>query len=173
MRVHAAAFVALLLAAPATAQTAPPAPGAAASAISNLDRGFLIQDAQGGQYELAIAELAQQRSSRDDVKAHAARIISNHRAYNQELQDLGRTKGLALPTTMTAENQARLSRMSAQTGNALDSLYISETTRINAEDKKAAAEVASRTTDADIKAFISKFEAMDAEHERMARALQR
>ena len=97
-RILSAAAVALCLAISAhspRAQTAAP--------ITNLDHQFLVKDAQGGAYEIAIAALAQQRSSRDDVKAYAARIIADHAAYNQALQELARAKGIELPTTMTAE----------------------------------------------------------------------
>ena len=171
MRVPAAALAALLLALPAAAQTTLPAPTAAAA--SAQDRQFMAQDAQGGLYEIAIARLAQQRSSRDDVKAYAARVVADHATYNDALQALARSKGIALPTAMTAEDQARLTLMESATGAFPDAMFIQEVTRINEEDKKAAGEEKARTSDPDIKAFLGKFETMDAEHERMALALRK
>ena len=170
------AVAALLFATPgitsAVAQTATPAPSAAA-ATDEVDRQFLIQDAQGGAYEITIAALAQQRSSRNDVKAYASRIITDHTAYNQALQELARAKGINLPTTMTADDQRRLNGINSQSGSTADASFIAEAIRINAEDKQSAAEEAARTRDPDIKAFLQRFEAMDAEHERMALALRR
>ena len=170
MRVPAAALAALLLALPAVAQTTAPSP--TAQAINAQDRQFMAKDAEGGLYEIAIARLAQQRSSRDDVKAYAARIVADHTTYNDALQALARSKGITLPMAMTSEDQARLALMESATGAFPDAMFIQEATRINEEDKKAAGEEKARTSDADIKAFLAKFESMDAEHERMASALR-
>jgi len=167
-RILSAAAVALCLAISVhspRAQTAAP--------ITNLDHQFLVKDAQGGAYEIAIAALAQQRSSRDDVKAYAARIIADHAAYNQALQELARAKGIELPTTMTADDQVRLNSINSQAGSTADRSFIEEATRINADDKQDAADEAARTADPDIKAFLQKFAAVDAEHERLALALRR
>jgi hypothetical protein len=44
---------------------------------------------------------------------------------------------------------------------------------VSAQDRQNAADEVARTADPDIKAFRQKFEAVDAEHVRMARALDR
>ncbi len=153
------------------ATTAGPEPKPAP--ITNTDRQFLIKDAQGGAYEIAIAALAQQRTSREDVRAYASRLIADHATYNQALQELGRAKGIELPTDMTAEDRVRLNGLNVYTGSTADRSFIEEAIRVNAEDKQDAAEEAAKTSDPDIRAFLRKFEAVDAEHERMALALRR
>lgn len=177
-RLLSAGALALMLATPAMAQTTTPAPATSttatpATAISAQDRQFMAKDAQGGAYEIALAALAQQRSSRDDVKAYAARLIQDHAIYNQALQELARAKGIMLPTAMTADDQVRLNSINGQAGSTADASFITEAIRINAEDRQAAAQEAASTADPDIRAFLRKFEAMDAEHERLALALRR
>jgi len=167
------AVLALLLAAPAIAQIAAPAPVTAATSISERDRQFMIKDAQGGVYEVSLAALAQQRSKRDDVKAYATRLIQDHATYNQALQGLARAKGVALPTVMTSEDQVRLNSINGQSGSTADASFIEEAIRINAEDKQAATAASASTNDADLRAFLAKFEKLDAEHESMAQALRR
>lgn len=54
-----------------------------------------------------------------------------------------------------------------------DDAFVSETDRINAEDKRSSRASAARTQDADVKAFLKLFEAVDADHERMALLLRR
>ena len=154
---------------PATTAGSEPKP----APITNTDRQFLIKDAQGGAYEIAIAALAQQRTSREDVRAYASRVIADHATYNQALQELGRAKGVELPTDMTAEDRVRLNGLNVYTGSTADRSFIEEAIRVNAEDKQDAAEEATRTSDPDIRTFLRKFEAVDAEHERMALALRR
>ena len=153
------------------ATTAGPEPKPAP--ITNTDRQFLVRNAQGGAYEIAIAALAQQRTSREDIRAYASRIIADHATYNQALLELGRAKGIELPTDMTAEDRVRLNGINVYTGSTADRSFIEEAIRVNAEDKQDAAEEAAKTPDPDIRAFLRKFEAVDAEHEQMALALRR
>lgn len=157
---------------PALAQTAVPmAP--MAGTITELDRQFMMLDASGGVYETSLAALAQQKSSRDDIKAYAAMLLQDHAEYNGALQQLAAAKGIVLPTTMSADDRTRLNGINLQGGGTFDRSFILEAIRINDEDKKAAQEEAAATADPDIKAFLQKYAAMDARHEQAARMLQR
>jgi len=157
---------------PALAQTAMPMAGTVGT-MTELDRQYMILAATGGAYELSLASLAQQRSSRDDIKAYAATLIQDHANYNAELQQLARAKGVTLPTAMSKDDQDRLNTINLQGGSTLDRSFIEEAIRINAEDKKVAQTEAAATTDPDIKAFLQKFAAVDARHEQGAAALRR
>lgn len=157
---------------PALAQTAVPMTSTA-GAITELDRQYMILAATGGAYELSLASLAQQRSSRDDIKAYASTLIQDHADYNAALRDLARTKGVTLPMAMSRDDQDRLNTINLQGGSTLDRSFIEEAIRINAEDKTAAQTEATATADPDIKAFLQKFAAVDARHEQGALALRR
>ncbi len=185
-RVPMAAVAALLLAVsdgPIMAQTTldqtttvpatTPGPEPKPAPITSTDHQFLVKDAQGGAYEIALAALAQQRTSREDIKAYASRLIADHAAYNQALQELAQAKGVELPAEMTAADRVRLNSINSQAGSTADRSFIEEAVRINAEDRQDAAEEAAKTPDPDIRAFLRKFESVDAEHERMALALRR
>lgn len=185
-RILTAAATALLLAAPLgspMAQTTldettgvpagAPGPAPTAAPITRMDHQFLVKGAQGAAYELAIAALAQQRTSREDVRAYASRLIADHAAYNQALHELARAKGVELPADMTADDRVRLNSINSQAGSTADRSFIEEAARINAEDGQEAVEEAARTADPDIRAFLRKFEAVDAEHGRLALALRR
>ncbi len=178
MRTPTAALAALLLAAAivpaARAQTTPPVAGTAAPGqLTDADRAFLVKDAQGGLYEKALAELAQKRAARADVKAYATQVAADHETANGALQDLATFKGVSLPTAMGAADQRKLKGMTAYNARAFDAAFVKEAIRINAQDKRDSAAESGRTQDADIKAFLAKFSAMDADHERMALALRK
>ena len=162
MTFYRALLTAALLAAPLTAH-----------AIDDTDRHFLMEESSGGAYEIALASLAQQRTSREDVRSYASRVIADHATYNEALAQLGQAKGVELPTEMTREDRVRLNSINGQAGSTADASFIEEATRINADDKKTAAEELARTADSEIRAFLTKFAAMDAEHERMALALKK
>lgn len=174
-RILNAAVLALGLAGvalPASAQSAMPTSPLPAG-ISEFDRQFMMQDATGGFYEISIAALAQERSSRDDIKTYAAMLIRDHAEYNAALQQLAASKGVTVPTGMTADDRNKLNGMNLQAGSTLDRSFILEAVRINDEDRKAAQDEAAATSDPDIKAFLQRFAAMDARHEQAAKALQK
>ena len=152
--------VALLLAAPA-----------AFAAVSSADRSFLQHEAQGASYELAIAQLAQQKATRPDVKAYAQRIVSDHEQANAELSKLAQSKGVSLPTEMTSNDQTRLAGLQNLQGNDFDRSYVQESVRINAGDKRDFAKEAKTTHDPAIRAYVKQFTGMDAQHEQAAKQL--
>ena len=140
--------------------------------ISEVDRQFLVTDAQGSLYEMSIAALAQQRTTRDDIKAYAATIIRDHTAESADLQQLAIAKHVALPTDMSVEDRNKLNGMNLEGSSTLDHSFVLEAIRINDEDKKDSQQELNRTSDPDIKAFLQRYAATDAKHEQMAKALQ-
>ena len=145
--------------------------GQARAEVSLVDRLFLRSEAQGSAYELAIAQLAQQRATRQDVRAYATMVANDHEAYNGALRDLAKAKGVALPPGMTARSRSDLERLGRIRGAAFDSAFIREARRINATDVSSFRSEALRTADPDLKMFVQKFIEVDQKHEDGARAL--
>ncbi len=163
------ALFALALLAPTLA--APLTPAWAAS-LANSDKQFLTNDAQGANYELALAKLAQRKATRADVKSYADRLVSDHTTQNAAMEKLMAAKGISPSTGLKPKDQSRLSRMSSQSGAMFDTAFVNAMIRVNAKDKKSSAAEKSSTSDADIKGFLSQFASMDSEHEKAALALQ-
>lgn len=166
------ARIPLALAAALAVAAVVPARAQDASGLSRVDRSFLHKEAQGSIYELTIAQLAQQRATRPEVKNYAARIVSDHESYNEALQQLAQSKGVTLPKTMDRADAERLTQLKRQQGAAFDRAYVQESTRINADDKRSFAREAKATHDEQVRDFVSRFSDMDAEHERMGEALR-
>ena len=141
--------------------------------LNEADRQFLTKDAEGAQYELAIATVAQERSERADIKAYAAKIIADHAVYNQALLELARAKGITLPTEITLEDKIKVNTLYNQARSVQDSNFVDEAIRINTEDRQAANIESAQTQGPELKAFLKRFEEMDAEHERMALMLRK
>ena len=167
---HLATLAACLLGFTSLAQAQTPMLGSAAP-ISEVDKQFLITNAQGSAYEMAIAALVQARSSRDDIRAYAARILQDHAKEGADLHQLAMSKRITLPAEMTADDRVKLNGMNLQGGSTLDRSFILEAIRINDEDKKESQQEISATSDPDIKTFLQRYAATDAEHERLAEAL--
>ena len=170
MRIATLALTAAFLVGTVPALQAQTATTTQAAPIDEADRAYLTDAAQGSAYGLAIASAAQ-KSDRADVRAYSERLVRDHTAYNTALRALAQSKGVNLPEGMKASDQAKVASMAQ--GNMGNSAFIEESARINADDRKTSAAEAARTKDADIKAFLKKFESVDAEHERMANALNK
>ena len=145
---------------------------AALAAVSASDRSFLQREVQGSSYELAIAKLAEQNAMRDDIKAYAQRVASDHEQANAALDQLVQSKGVPMPNGMTSDDQTRLAGLQNLRGPDFDRAYVKEAKRINADDKRDFAKEKKATHDADIRAYVQRFSAMDAAHEQAAKQLQ-
>ena len=114
-----------------------------------------------------------QKASRSDVKSYAEKLVSDHQRYNLALEKLGKENGLALPTELDSADKSRLSDLEKLSGKAFDALYVKEALRINAEDKRDSEKEKATTKSEAIRSFIAKFADMDAEHETLARQLEK
>ena len=142
--------------------------------IIERDRQSLFEEREpGAAYELNSAKLAVKEASRDDVKSYASKLVNDHEKYNAALEQLGKREGLTLPTEPDTADKAHMEDLKRLTGTAFDALYIKEALRINAEDKQDATKEKDETKSEAIKAFIAKFSEMDAEHEKIAKQLEK
>ena len=156
-----------------SALTAAAAHGARGETLTDADRAFITSDVQGARYELALAQQAQQASMRPDVKSYAARVVSDHIAYNDELERLAASHEILVPPGLKPDDKAKLDELGGQSGAEYDRAFVAEAVRINAEDKTDSDKEESSTKASDIKAFLRKFAALDDQHESGAKALQK
>lgn len=158
---HAALTILLILAAPA-----------AFAAVSAADRSFLDREARGISYELAIAQLAVQKATRNDIKAYAQRIIAEHAQEDAMLKQIAQNQGVSLPAGMTHDEQTRFADLQGLQGAAFDRAYVAEMVRASAEDERDLTEGAQGSHDLGIRAYANRFGAVAAEHEHAARQLR-
>lgn len=146
---------------------------AQSESLSASDKEYLIKDRRGAAYELESAKLAVSKASREDVKSYAQKLVHDHSNYNTALEKLGKEQGVTLPTDPDAADKAHLADLEKLNGKSFDTLYIQEALRINAEDKKDSEKEHSETKNPAIKEFIAKFSDTDAEHEKIAKQLEK
>ena len=143
------------------------------AAVSAADRSFLQHEAQGAAYELALAQLAAQKATRDDIKNYAQQLITDHDQANAALDQLAQNKGVSLPKNLSSDDQTRLAGLQNLQGNDFDRSFVKEAVRINREDKRDFAKEAKTTHDPEIRAYVKQFSAMDRKHADEARQLQK
>lgn len=79
--------------------------------ISSSDREFAMKAAEGGRLEVMHAQMALQKSSNDEVKRYAQRMIDDHTKANQELMSVASGKGIMLPSDTQGQMQGANSEM--------------------------------------------------------------
>ena len=143
------------------------------AAVSAADRSFLQHEAQGAAYELALAQLAAQKATREDVKAYAQHVVADHDQANAALEQLAQSKGVSLPKTLSNDDQTRLAGLQNLQGHEFDRSFVNEALRINREDKSDFAKEARTTHDPEVRAYVKQSSAMDQKHADEARQLRK
>jgi len=108
----------------ATARASAVEPGAASPPSAREDRDFIFAAATDGLFELQAAQLAVARATAPDVKALAARVVNDRTNASSDLAQLAAVRGIALPTRLPRDLEARLRRLSQASGATFDREYL-------------------------------------------------
>lgn len=140
--------------------------------LNSMDKKFMMEAAMGGKAEVAMAQLALERSSSDSVKQYAQKMIDDHTKAGDELMQVASTKGSTLPTEPDAKHKALLAKMQGLSGAEFDSMYIKMGGVKDHESmEKLFMSESSKGKDADAKGFAAKTLPTVQEHLRMAREM--
>jgi len=127
------------------------------SRLSELDRLYVMEAAQGGMTEIQMAKLALQRSRSNEVKQYAQQMIQEHTPVNQQLMQLANQKGVPLPTTLSPKYQAAIARLSQFSGRNFDQAYKEEAgINLHMEYLVVQRREAQLGQDSDLQAFANK-----------------
>lgn len=125
--------------------------------LSELDRLYITESAQGGMAEVQMAKLALQRSKDNNVRQYANQMIQEHTPVNQQLMQLASQKGVRPPTTLGPKYQAAIARISQLSGSDFDQAYKNEAgINLHMEYFVVQRRQAELGQDADLKAFATK-----------------
>ncbi|HEY3451802.1 MAG TPA: DUF4142 domain-containing protein [Myxococcales bacterium] len=107
------------------------------SKLSDSDRKFIHEAAQGGQLEVRLGDLVAQKATDAEVKAFGERMVTDHGKVNQELKTLASQVGEKLPTALSKKGQASYDKLHKLTGAAFDREYMAAMVRDHERDVKA------------------------------------
>jgi putative membrane protein len=140
--------------------------------LSSMDKKFMMNAAMGGKAEVAMAQLALQRSSSNAVKQYAQQMIDDHTKAGDELMQVASMKGITLPMEPDAEHKALLAKMQGLSGAQFDSMYVKMAgVKDHEKMEKLFMSESSKGKDADAKGFAAKTLPTVQEHLRMAREM--
>ncbi len=133
-----------------------------------VDRQFIIQAAQSDQTEIRTSQLALQKSRNSQVRQFAQEMIQQHTESSNKLKPLAAQKGVTLPTSLGAENQALLTQLSKLSGTQFDRAYMSGQVKAHSKTRGIYQKELQQGRDSEIKAFANQVLPLVAEHLRMA-----
>jgi putative membrane protein len=123
--------------------------------VLTADRKFMDKAAQGGMAEVEMGQLAEQNAQNPNVKAFGKRMVEDHTKANDQLKQLASQKGVALPTSLDAKEQATKNRLSKLQGAAFDKAYMKDMVADHQQDVAEFKKASSSAHDADLKNWAS------------------
>ena len=96
----------------------------AQTALSDGDREFIDQAAQGGHAEVSMGQSAAE-SKNPAISAFGKQMVADHGKMNDELATLAKQKGYEPPTSADLASQAKGAVVDALPGKTFDSQYVS------------------------------------------------
>lgn len=122
----------------------------------SADAKYAVNAADGGMAEVALAKLAQQKTSNAKIKEFADMMVTDHSKANDELMALAKSKNITLPATVSADNQKAMDDLSKKSGADFDKAYVN----MMVDGHKKAADLfddeSKNGNDPDLKVFAAK-----------------
>ena len=125
-------------------------------ALTDADRKFVEEAAEGGQVEVELGKLAQQKARGDAVKQFGQRMATDHGKAGQELAQLAAGKGVELPKQAPRKSQMEKDRLSKASGAAFDREYVTMMVKDHEKDVAAFKRESQQAQDPDLKAWVTK-----------------
>lgn len=145
---------------------------AASAALSSSDRSFVNEAAKGGLFEVELGKVAQDKAAKGEVKSFAERMVKDHSAANDELQQVAQSLDVKLPQSLDAKQRKTIDRLNKLHGGEFDRAYMKEMVKDHKHDVAAFKKEASSGKNAQIKGFASKTLPTLQEHLKMAENAQ-
>jgi len=120
------------------------------------DKDFFTEAAEGSLAEVALGNIALQKAQSEAVKQFAQQMVTDHTQANQELTQLASTKGVTLPTALSAKRQRDVTDLNAEAASNFDREYMEMMVKDHEKDVRLFQRQAERGTDADAKAWAAK-----------------
>lgn len=139
------------------------------AALTDADRKFMTNAAQGGMAEVELGRLATERASSPAVKQFGQRMVDDHSKANDELKQLAARNNVSLPNEVNSEQKEMKDKLSKLSGAAFDREYMKGMVEDHEKDVREFQEQTEKASGADVKAFASKTLPVLQQHLQLAR----
>lgn len=123
--------------------------------VSEKDRKFAMDAAQGGLYEVQLGQLAQTKGLSPQVKDLGKMMADDHSRANDELSAMAMRKGISLPTTLDEKHQKAYDKLAQEQGSSFDKKYSHCMVKDHKKDLCHFKKQAKKGTDTELKSYAS------------------
>ncbi len=128
------------------------------------DEAFVRVAARGGLREIKLGKLAMDHGSSEAVKAFGTRMVAEHTKAGDKLKEAAKEERIALPTDLSAKDQATYDRLSKLSGADFDQAYAQDMVKDHQQDLRDFQREANHGNDDVIRAFASETVPMIQQH---------
>ncbi len=126
-----------------------------ANRLANADNTFAMNAAAGGIAEVQMGQLAVQNAADPAVKAFGQKMVNDHSKANDQLKIIAAQKGVTLPGSMTAKDQATYDHLAKLNGAEFDRAYMADMVKDHRTDISEFEKEANSGSDAELKGFAT------------------
>ena len=138
---------------------------------SAADKMFVRKSLQGGMAEVQLGQLTLQKSSNDQVKQFAQRMIDDHTKMGDQMKPIAQQVGVEVPNHVSKKDQAVMAKLQGLSGTAYDQAYVKDMVKDHKEDLSEFQMEASNGQDPAVKDAASQGSKVIAEHLQMVQQL--
>ncbi len=122
---------------PATAGNPSMEPGSAPTGQSYGDQAFVSKAMEGGDAEVQLGQLAQEKSQSNDVKQFAQKMVSDHGQMGEKwFKPLAKEMGVSEPKGPSKKDKKLIAKLQGLSGSGFDTEYIQAMVKDHKEDLK-------------------------------------
>lgn len=138
---------------------------------SPLDKMFVSKALQGGMAEVQLGQLTLQKSSNDQVKQFAQRMIDDHTKLGEQMKPVAQQLGVSDPKGVSKKDKATMAKLQALSGPAYDEAYIRDMVKDHKQDLSEFQTEASSGQDQTVKDAANQGSKVIAQHLQMIQQL--
>lgn len=99
-----------------------------------IDKIFVKKAMQGSLAQVQLGELTLQKSSNDQVKQFARKMIDDHTKMNEQLRPVAQQLNADIPTEVSKKDKSMIGKMQGLSGTAYDQAYLKEMVKVHKQD---------------------------------------
>jgi putative membrane protein len=138
---------------------------------SAMDKMFVRRALQGGMAEVQLGQLTLQKSSNDQVRQFAQRMIDDHTKLGDQMKPIAQQLGVSGPNGVSKRDKSTMARLQALSGPAYDEAYIRDMVKDHKQDLSDFQTEASSGQDQTVKDAANQGSKVIAQHLQMIQQL--
>jgi putative membrane protein len=128
------------------------------------DKVFVKNALQGSVAEIQLGQLALQKSSNDDVKQFAQKMIDDHTKLDDQMKQVAQQMKVKVPDSPSSKDKSAIAKLQALNGDEFDKAYIKDMMKNYQQDAKDFKQEAQNTDNSFLKQVVSQDAQVISEH---------